>query len=306
MNAPAVVPLSKKSTNGRIWRSLVQTGFRILGRVAPAFADRQAAALFVTPRRRRSPPVPGTPGLVATRLHVVSEGGELAVWSFGEGPPVVLAHGWNGSAAQLSSFIRPLVEAGFRVLAYDQPAHGHSQGRRTTVLKMAAALQAIARAVGPLHAVVAHSLGATATTLALFDNLPADRAVLFAPPASPPYFAQVLAARLGLSKSRTEGMVAEVQRIIGIHLDSIDLRRTAQWVRQPALILHDVGDREVPFSQGRAMAEAWPNARFVPLERLGHARPLSDAAVVRQVVAFVREGVAAEAGPSGRLTSGNG
>jgi pimeloyl-ACP methyl ester carboxylesterase len=304
MSAPAVVPLSKKSTNGRILRALVQTGFRVLGRVAPAFADRQAAALFVTPRRRRSPPTPGTPGLLATRLHVASDGVTLAVWSFGEGPAVVLAHGWNGNAAQLSSFIRPLVDAGFRVLAYDQPAHGHSSGRRTTVLRMAEALQAIARVVGPLHAVVAHSLGATATTLALFDNLPAGRAVLIAPPASPPYFAQVLAARLGLSEARTQGMVAEVQRLIGVHLDSVDLRRTAQWVRQPALILHDVGDREVPFAQGRAIAEAWPNARFVTLERLGHARPLSDAAVVRQVVAFLREGLAAEVSPSGRVTSG--
>src|SRR5271163_3125571 len=110
MAVPTVVPLVKKSTNGRFERTLLRAYFRLLGRFAPALSDRQAAALFSTPRRRRSPPEPGTPGLVAKRFGVLSGGLKLAAWSFGEGPPVVLAHGWNGSAAQLSSFIRPLVE----------------------------------------------------------------------------------------------------------------------------------------------------------------------------------------------------
>lgn len=304
MPAPAVVPISNKSTNGRFWLALLRAELRVLGRLAPALADRRAAALFGTPHRRGAPPTPGTPGLLAKRLNVQSAGEQLAVWSWGEGPTVLLAHGWNGNAAQLSSFIRPLVEAGFRVVAYDQPAHGHSSGRRTTVLKMAEALKAVARAVGPLHAVVAHSLGATATAVGLFDNLEAERAVLIAPPASAPYFARKMASALGLSVERTEGMLAEVQRNVGVHLESLDVRRFASWLRQPALILHDVADREVPFEQGRDIAEAWPNARFVPLERLGHTRPLSDPAVVRMALDFLREGVAASATQPRRITAG--
>lgn len=304
MKSPTVVPLTKKSTNGRLWRALLRREFRLLGRFAPALSDKRAVALFSTPRRVRRPPTPGTPGLVARPFRVQSGRFQLAAWSFGEGPAVVLAHGWNGSGAQMSSFIRPLVEAGFRVVAFDQPAHGHSSGRRTTVLEMAQALQSIARAVGPLHAVVAHSLGATATSLALFDNLPAGRAVLLAPPAAPPHFARRLAAALSLSAERTEGMLAELQRSVGVHLESLDIRRIAGWLRQPALLFHDVADREVPFAHGQAIAEAWPNARFIPLERMGHTRPLSEAGIVRTVVAFLREGLAAEGGvTSGTATS---
>jgi pimeloyl-ACP methyl ester carboxylesterase len=302
MPAPTVVPFLKKSTNGRLLRRLLQANFRALGRLAPAASDKWAATLFSTPRRRRRPPEPGTPGLSAERFRVTSGDVELAAWSWGQGPAVVLSHGWNGNAAQLSSFIRPLLDAGFRVVAFDQPAHGHSTGRRTNLPQMAQALQSMVRAVGPLHAVVAHSLGATAASLALFDHLPAQRAVLVAPPAAPPYFAQRLAQYLGLSPERTEGMLAQLQRNVGIHLDSLDIRSIAGWMRQPVLILHDVQDREVPFAHGRAIAEAWPNARFVPLERLGHTRPLSDAGVVRQAVDFVREGTAVP----GALASGTG
>ncbi len=305
MTTPAAVPLIKKSTNGRFYRGLLQRAFRLLGRFAPALSDRTAADLFRTPRRRRTPPEPGTPGLVAERFRVQSGGLALAAWSFGDGPPVVLAHGWNGSASQLSSFIRPLVESGFRVVAFDQPAHGHSEGRRAMVPQMAEALQAVARAVGPLHGVVAHSLGGTATSLALFDHLPAARAVLLAPPAAAPHFARRLAAALGLSPARTEGMLAQVQRNVGASLEALDVRTFAGWLRQPALIFHDVQDREVPFAQGRAIAEAWPKARLVPLEGLGHTRPLSDARVVRASVAFLREGLAVKSAPAaGVATSG--
>jgi pimeloyl-ACP methyl ester carboxylesterase len=226
------------------------------------------------------------------------------VWAWGQGPTVLLAHGWNGHAGQLSSFIRPLVEAGFRVVAFDQPAHGHSRGKRTTVLKMAEALKSIARAAGPLHAVVAHSLGATATALALFDHLPAQRAVLIAPPADAPHFARRLAVLLGLSSERTEGMLAQIQRDIGAHLGSLDLRRIAEWIRQPALILHDMADREVPFSHGRAIADVWPMARLVPLAGLGHSRVLADADVVRTTVAFLREGLTTAMPGQGLATSG--
>ncbi len=303
MAPPRVVPLSKKSTNGRLLQAALRAGFRVLSRLAPHASDRSAAALFLTPRRRRRP-APGTPGLPAERLQVASGRQTLAAWAWGTGPTVILAHGWNGHAGQMSSFIRPLVDGGFRVVAFDQPAHGQSSGRRTTVLRMAEALQSVARASGPLHGVVAHSLGATAATLALFDHLPASRVVLIAPPADAPHFVRRLAAFLGLSAERTEGTLAQVQRDVGVHLESMDLRRIGGWLRQPGLILHDISDREVPFAHGRAIAEVWPAARLVPLAGLGHTRLLADAGVVRDAVAFLKEGMAVAAVPQDLATSG--
>jgi pimeloyl-ACP methyl ester carboxylesterase len=294
MTSNTVVALSKKSTNGQLWWMLLRAQFRVLDRFAPAVSDKRAAALFFTPQNRRKWSEPGAPGLVGEAFNVKSGHFHLAAWRWGHGPTVLLVHGWNGNAAQLSSFVRPLVDSGFRVVAFDLPAHGRSSGKRTTVLGMANAIRAVADAVGPLHAVVAHSLGATATSLAVFDNLPIGRAVLIAPPAAAPHFARRVAGALGLSAERTEGMLAEVQRTIGVHLESIDVRRIAGWIRQPALIFHDVADREVPFAQGRAIAEAWPASRLVPLQGLGHTRPLGDSSVLRTTVAFLREGASAD------------
>ena len=71
-----------------------------------------------------------------------------------------------GRGLQLGAFVEPLVEAGYRVVAYDGPAHGESPGRRTNIFKLTEGLMAVADAVGPLSGVIAHSLGTTAVLLA--------------------------------------------------------------------------------------------------------------------------------------------
>jgi hypothetical protein len=44
-------------------------------------------------------------------------GGELAVTTWGQGPGVLLMHGWGGARAQMTGFVEPLLVAGYRVVA---------------------------------------------------------------------------------------------------------------------------------------------------------------------------------------------
>src|SRR5262249_6361441 len=53
------------------------------------------------------------------RLDVVVGGARLAAWTFGEGPTVLLVHGWNGRGSQLGAFVEPLVSAGYRAVLFD-------------------------------------------------------------------------------------------------------------------------------------------------------------------------------------------
>ena len=49
----------------------------------------------------------------------------------------------------------------------------------------------------------------------------------------------------------------------------------------------DRDDDEVAWTDGAAIAEAWPGARLVTTTGLGHRRILRDAQVVSQAVSFV-------------------
>src|SRR5919106_1294905 len=88
----------------------------------------------------------------------------ISTWRWGsrDAPAVLLAHGWGGNAAQMRPFVFPLLQAGYRVIAYDQPAHGVSEGKLTALPDFAEVLAEIAAHYGNVRAAIGHSLGATA------------------------------------------------------------------------------------------------------------------------------------------------
>jgi alpha-beta hydrolase superfamily lysophospholipase len=184
-------------------------------------------------------------------------------------------------------FVRPLLDAGFHVLAFDQPAHGASAGRRATVVDFAAATAAVAAKVDRVYGVIGHSLGATGAFLALGHGLTADRLALLAPAVELPSFVRSFGQSLGLPARRIDGMLRRVAAEVG-GLERWDLRRRAPSVSATGLIIHDPRDREVPFAPAAELAHAWPHARLDTAERAGHRRLLADRQVIRAAVEFLR------------------
>jgi pimeloyl-ACP methyl ester carboxylesterase len=280
-------PRANKSTNVRL---PVRVGFRLLSWAAPRKAETLALDLFATPRRpaASSDPQAEIVGIERHRFSIESGGKRLAAWDWGRGPTVILTHGWSGHSGQMAAFVGPLVRAGYYVVAFDHPAHGQSEGNRATYLEAAAALTAVARRVGPVHAVIGHSFGCTATMLALSRGLPIERAVLVAPPAESLVWARGFGRAIGLTQPRIDGMVDRIRQAVGGDLTALDAARLATSLRARALVVHDEGDREVPFAHGQAIAVAWPGARLEAVRGLGHNRLLRDPHVVQTAVEFVR------------------
>lgn len=266
----------------------LRTTFALLDRPAPALAARLAERLFFTPPRPRTSARVEAVLRSGRRADVAGDGTRLAAWTWGDGPTVYLVHGWAGMGGQLGAFVAPLVEAGHRVVTFDGPGHGHSGGRRASIVHHARAFAAVARVFGSAHAIVAHSFGAPAAAFALkHHGLTAERVVLLAPPADPGDWSRLFAARLGVSARTMENMRARSERWLGVSWEEVSLTALASGQQTPALVVHDVDDREVPFAHGTAVAAAWPGARLVETSGLGHRRLLRDEAVIAQVAAFV-------------------
>ena len=290
--APAVAPVAASPATARPTRApglglrLLRLWFAATSRVLPTLAERHAARLFLTPRRRapRDPEVPGHP---ARRLDLVAAGFRVVAWSWGEGPTVLLVHGWSGRAADLSAMAAALVQSGFRAVAVDLPAHGRSPGRRTSLAEWTRLLPPLAEQLGGVHAVIGHSLGGAATTLALEAGLRAHGAVLIAPARGPVEFVDRVRRFLGLPLARRAGMERALVAHVGRELAYFDTARAAASLTQPALVLHDPADPEVPWSHGEALARAWVGSQLVPADGDGHYRILSSPAVVARAVAFV-------------------
>jgi pimeloyl-ACP methyl ester carboxylesterase len=267
----------------------VRVAFAVLNRSAPALAARWAERIWFTlPRPTPPRPVPG--GAMFT-LDV--DGHRLAGQTWGDGPAVYLVHGWAGQAAQLAAFVPPLVERGYKVVVFDAPSHGRSAPgaygpRSSTIPEFAAALTAVVDSHGPAHAVIAHSMGGTATAVALCDGLRAERVAMLAPMAGTVIHARRLADVLGLGEPAYRKMVARAERRVGAPMHHFDAAELGRAVAMPkTLVVHDRDDAFTPLSDGTAIAAAWPSARLHVTSGLGHRRLLRDPGVVAEVVDFV-------------------
>lgn len=279
---------TKKSTIDRSLLILRQL-FRFAEKLSPELAGRAAERLFFTPGRARAKPDPELFG-TARRLAIEVDGRPVAAWRWGHGPTVLLLHGWSGWGGQMAAFVEPLLARGFSVVAIDAPGHGASGRRRSSAPQFAAAVRAVAARTGPLTGLVAHSLGAAGATLALTTGSAVGRLVLLAPAANPPAWIPPFAARLGLSERSIARLRAHSERRIGLSWDDLHVPTLLGRESTPLLVIHDRDDREVPWSDGAAIAAARVDAEFLTTTGLGHVRLLRDSGVVEAVADFLSRG----------------
>jgi len=284
-----ISPFREISTNVRKLLTLgsLRLGYRLGFALAPSLAAERAAKLFLSPQRRAPAYLPDPQGS-PTPFRLQGPSGPLYAWSWGSGPTVLVVHGWEDDHRGMTPLIDRLTWAGFRVVALDMPAHGQSAGKLGPIPALAEAVAAVAHLVGPLEAVVAHSLGGTATMLALTElGVVARRAVILASPNHPEHFARGVARLLNLNEAAFIRMRNAIERLAGKPMQALHLPPLLRRLNMPALFLHDAADRVVPLQHSRDNVDAWRGARLEVLEGLGHRRMLSDPAVTERVLAFV-------------------
>ncbi len=287
--APAQLPRAGHFAAGRS-AGLVRGFFGLLCRFAPALAARLAYTQLTRPPR----PALSDQHLAIrkrARLQRLPAGGDtLAVYEWGHGPAVLLVHGWGSHATHMSRMIAPLVDAGFRVVAFDAPAHGKSSGRSTDIVQFANAVAVVARHAGPLHCVIGHSFGAAMAMYAARDwGVTTGKMVLISSFNHCNWFLQMFAQQIGLSAEVLNRMRQMLVRRYGGRLSwrrmsVLDMARQAAF---PMLFVHDEDDAEIPFDHSLGMVAAIRGAQFEATRGLGHQRVVRHAAVIRRVVAFV-------------------
>lgn len=222
-------------------------------------------------------------------------GSPVAGWSWGAGTPVLLMHGWGGYAAQLQSFVGPLVDAGFQVVALDAPSHGMSGPsqlgpKHATLFDFADAMLAVSRRMPDIAAVVAHSGGCAAAAWALRKQpgWPVRRMAFIAPFGSAARYMKMFQRAVGLNDRAMRCFREDTERQFHFQWKDFEVAGAAGTVKTPPLlVVHDKDDRETAWQDGAEIAAQWPNATLQTTQGLGHNRILRDPSVVDAVVRFV-------------------
>ena len=296
------------STNVRfMFQTLMQrAAMRASSALTPDLAGAWAERLFLTPPKPRYPDSSFFDLIDAHQSFVPYKGRLISTWRWGargvddEQPAVLLSHGWGGNATQLRGFVFYLAGAGYRVIAYDQPAHGLSEGRLSGLPDFAGALREVAMHHGGVRAIIGHSLGATAAAFAISRGLQVERTVLLSPPADIVAYSRRFARWHSIPERVRGAMQAAIEERYGVAWADLEVSRLAPALTAQALVIHDRDDRMVPLAQGEKFARLWPGARLLTTQGLGHNRILQDEPVWRAAVDFIagRSAVANIAAPA--------
>ncbi|MET0182164.1 MAG: alpha/beta hydrolase [Caulobacterales bacterium] len=261
--------------------------------------EQRAQEIFARSRqpRRRARLRVAAPFRQSSKEMILTQAGEIAVWRAGDGPAVMLVHGWEDDHTLWSPLVEKLLGAGFSVIAFDLPGHGHSSGGGIGVVPAKLALHGVARHCGPIFAIAGHSLGASATLSALSEGVRADKAVIIAPPTpSAPQNRSTrrkaeLAERAPELDDPVAKRVAELTRATGagnpFYNDPI---QQAAHLTQSALFIHCADDHIYAPSASHAIAAAWRGKTDVYVTSgFGHRQVARDSGVINRIVDFLKE-----------------
>ena len=278
------------STSGlsRIVARLICLGFRVGGNVAPKLATRAALWLFTTPQRSKPRPNELVWLNQADSFSIEHNGRKLAVMAWGNGPVVLCVHGWSSRGLRFVHFIKPLMEAGYKVVAFDGPAHGSSSGSHVDAMEYAESILAVGEKIGPIHAILAHSFGATATMLALEKGLTVDRAVFFSALNGIRGPLDYLGAKLQLPETVLGNVKRMFERKFLRTIESLEAVCIVPHLKHfPLLVCHDKDDSLLPHHNALDLVRVWTGSELITSLGAGHETILDDPHLIQAATAFI-------------------
>ncbi len=269
--------------------NLLPQVFPWIEKFAPPLANLITRFVFFSPLRFKAPKKEQEAAELSRSVTLTVLGKKIQAYLWGEdGPTILMSHGWSGRGTQFRKFIQPFTEAGFRVLAYDGPAHGKSQGRQTHVVEFFDVISALNLRFGPFKAMIGHSFGGVVNTYALANGIAAEKLVMIASPTIGQAVIDDAIKKMNGSPKRAEYLKKYIWKKYKVEFEDVSILKMIEDVANtPVLLIHDSKDKEVPLKHPISLLEKYPKAKLIETEGLGHIRILKSTLVVKYALDFI-------------------
>jgi len=237
----------------------------------------------------------------AEKIEFDRDGKKVAL-SWGEGPVVLLMHGWESRSTHMAAMAQQLAAQGFQAIALDFTAHGLSEGRTSGFEDMYQDIDAlqtyVLKNISPnIHAMVGHSGGGFCMMAnRLLNTLTIKNFVVIASPVMP--HPAVDGIQKALKASR--GVILLVKENIASTFNTNWAALENGYVYRPCskqerlLLVFDYKDKVVHHTDAEVIQQHFQQAKIYKTQDLGHTHLLWDQGVIDQVCNFISQGVAVE------------
>ncbi len=276
-------PLQAQTQNIKRFDAVLQFGSSIF----PNLSGWVMSRLICRPIRRNL--TPNNRAFLATSMPIdlTIQGKKIVGYAWGEGPTVLFVHGWATHAGSWHPYVARLVESGYRVVAFDAPAHGQSGGRVLTPLRYMNVINAFIENIEMPYALVGHSYGAMSAVLSLRNqqNYPSKLVLLGSFESVHTIFSSC-AKHLNLSEKVQKAVKKYAKNMLGGEMESFSVSQTIKGFSDAQiLIVHDCDDTIAPVKDAWTMANAATNTTLLLTNGLGHKLKHDD--IVDKVLAFI-------------------
>jgi len=211
-------------------------------------------------------------------------------WCAGNGPAVLLVHGWGSRGQQLGKLGQALLKKGFKVVWFDAPAHGESSGWRTDLFEVSETILKIQQQQGEFKALLAHSFGVPCSLYAVGKGLAVNKIIAIATPATATGLIEKFCKIIRANQATCNWLVKRIDRFLGeTTLDQIAAQSMALDIQQQCLVIHDRHDRMISYKEGFLVHENLSHSAFIETQHLGHNKVLYDQKVISHCEQFISQ-----------------
>ena len=226
----------------------------------------------------------------ASQEQFAFKGFNIMLYTWGNGPKsVLLIHGWEGQAGNFADLVKKLLEANYKVYAFDGPSHGYSSKGKTSLFEFTELVGVLIRKFEVKH-LISHSFGGVATTYALFNNpdIQINKYLLLTTPNRFVERINDVSEAIGITEEVKELLIERLENETGQQVSSLNVSDFVQKIDvKDALIIHDKNDKVIPIERAQNVYKHWPAAGFSTVEGTGHFRILRDNTVLGMALWFL-------------------
>jgi omega-6 fatty acid desaturase (delta-12 desaturase) len=275
-------------------RILGKLTLQTLSVIAPKKAGQMATRLFAqsrntAPYRQSFTPMGAKAIAMEDRSSKVKQ---IFMWGNDDNPQaeiVLLVHGWGADCASMFGLVDLAIKQGYRVAAFDGPAHGSSEGDHSTMFEYVEATQKVIEQLGQVTRVVAHSLGGLVAMAAASGSQQIRSMTLIATPYCLTDVLDIWSnGFMQLKPNVREEIYAQLLLENGVPVSHWDIGIHGKNWPVPVQVLHDSSDPIVSSAHAKRISDVLPSAITTELnENLGHFKILSSSKVYSEIALFI-------------------
>ena len=261
--------------------------FNLMVIISPKKTALKAFDVFCTIRKGRIKPIQKA-FLDSAKLYVETIG-EHKVQTYqwqGNGPTVLLLHGWESNTFRWRNLIKKLKEQDFNIIAFDAPGHGYSSGNRLYVPLYAISSRFMMEKHKPTH-IVAHSVGGMTTLYDHYINPEStvEKIVTIGSPCDFDQFMDHYQSLLKFNNKVRQALNNRLKEWFNFYFHEFSSAIFVKENTKKGLLFHDKEDIQVPYEASVKVQKHWKGSTLITTQGLGHSMHQEE--INNQIISFL-------------------